>query len=116
MTPRKLPNADASVVSVTTSAATLEDLIATAASAAFTFDPQDNAVYLYNEGSNAVRILWDGNTPTASKGIELNSDTSLYLAGLPLDQIQMISTSGTVLVGVQVGRVVGNEVSFINAA
>src|SRR3990167_458616 len=98
----KIANANGTVISVTGTATLLKDLINTAGVTNTTYSGNINAADLYIEDGD-VRVLYDGNTPTASKGILLKQGTTYQFRRTPIDKLRLISTSGTVLVDVQVG-------------
>lgn len=104
MTPYKLPNANASVIAVTNTATLLEALINTAGSSSVDFPHDLDAVDLVIEDGD-VRMLYDGNTPTATKGILLQQGTIHRLRGIDFNNLKLIRVGGSnVAVGVQVGR------------
>jgi hypothetical protein len=110
----KLPNAAASLISVTATATSIYSLIDTAASSAAGLDGRNNAIDINVEDGD-IRILFDGNTPTASNGILLSSGTIYQFRGVPLTQMQLIRVGGSnVSCSVQVGRSDASETS--NAA
>lgn len=99
-----LANANASVITVTSTATTLYSLLDTAGSAANNLPGSLNAVDLVVESGSDVRILFDGNTPTASKGILLSQGAIYSFRGVPLTQLKLIRTgSSNASVSVQVG-------------
>lgn len=99
-----LANANASVITVTNTATKLYDLLDTAASASNNLPGHLNAVDLVIESGSDVRVLFDGNTPTASKGILLSQGAIYAFRGVPLTQLKLIRTGGTnASVSVQVG-------------
>lgn len=99
-----LLNANASVISVTTTATLVKDLMDTASGTANVFRPHLDAIDLYIEDGD-VRVLYDGNTPTASKGILLKRGGYYRLRKTPVSMMRLISATGsTVTVDVQVGR------------
>ena len=103
MLPYKLPNANGSVVTATSTATTIASLIATAASATVDLPNTVDSVDLMVEGSNSIRILYDGNVPTTSKGIQVKQDRFISLRGIDLGKLYLIATTGTSLVDVQLG-------------
>ena len=99
-----LANATASVITVTSTATTLYSLLDTAGSAANNLPGSLNAVDLVVESGSDVRILFDGNTPTASLGILLSQGAMYSFRGVPLTQLKLIRTgSSNASVSVQVG-------------
>lgn len=100
---QKLANADASVISITTTATSLKKLLDTAAGTAQSFGRVLDFVILVPE-DGAVRYLRDGNTPTSTKGILAAQSTPIILRGSNIDQILLISTTGgAVSASVQIG-------------
>lgn len=99
-----LANANASVITVTNTATKLYDLLDTAGSAANNLPGHLNAVDLVVESGSDVRILFDGNSPTSSKGILLSQGALYSFRGVPLTQLRLIRTgSSNASVSVQVG-------------
>jgi hypothetical protein len=101
MIPYKLPNIDGTQITATTTAASLEALISTAASESFEIPSNLDAINL-SVASGTIRILADGNEPTTTKGFPLSAGT-YKLRGLNLRKIYIIATSGTVTVDIQIG-------------
>lgn len=105
---QKLPNAAASVITVTATATSLLDLIETASSLAHGLDSSRlNAIDLTVEDGN-IRILMDGNTPTGANGLKLLSGNSYSWRGVPLTKMQLIRDTGEssdVAVSIQLGNV-----------
>ena len=109
MIPVKLANTDAHQISVTTTAASLLDLIETAGSTAHGLKGEVNAVDLVVEDGD-IRYLQD-NTPTTAKGMLVKEGQHIFLRQVNLNTLNLISTSGTVSVGVSVGISEPGEVS-----
>lgn len=108
-----LLNANASVIAVTTSAVLLQTLLDTASGSANVFRPHLDAVDLFIEDGD-VRILYDGNTPTASKGILLKRGGMYRLRRTPVSMMRLISATGSnVAVSVQIGRSEAQEPSSV---
>jgi len=99
---QKLANAAASKITVTATATNLYDLLDTAASTANDLPGSLNAVDLVVEDGD-IRMLLDGNTPTAANGILLSSGCVYSFRGIPLTKMQLIRVSSDVAVSVQVG-------------
>lgn len=96
----KLPNAAASVITVTGTSQTLEQLIRTAASDTSFEITKENAVDLFVSGAD-VRMLFDGNTPTASLGLPLSAGVMYSFRNVPLHKMRLIragSTNATVAI------------------
>lgn len=105
MLPYKLPNANATVVTATSTAATLQTLInAASGTTAINLPAQLDSCDLMVEGANGIRILYDGNTPTTTKGILVAQNKYISLRGVDLDKVKLIAASGTTLVSVQIGK------------
>jgi len=103
-----LPNANASVVTVTSTATTLYDLINTAGSTTVEFPTNLDGVDLIVEASS-VRVLFDGNVPTASKGVLLGQGVYKF-RGVNLNKCRLIRVGGSnISVGVQIGFASPNE-------
>jgi len=103
----KLPNAAASVLTVSTTALSLNTAISTAASETVSLPLDLNAIDLQVTAED-VTILYDGNTPTAANGLiagQTYDTKALSLRGISLDKLQMIRTGGSdATVRIQVGR------------
>lgn len=102
---QKLPNASASVLSVGTTASSLQDLIETSASASFDVRGLDGVDLSIESGS--VRVTFDDNVPTTSLGLLLEGVQSLRK--VDLTKMQICSTSGTISVSIQVGKTLTDE-------
>lgn len=101
----KLPNANASVITATSTATTLESLIDTAGSAASSLPSDLDAVDMaVAAGGNDILILWDGNTPTTTKGFTVTAGSYISLRGIDLKKLKLIADTGTTAVAVQVGK------------
>jgi hypothetical protein len=102
-------NANSSVITVTNTATLLSALINTAGSVTHVFPSGLNGFDIFIEDGD-VRILFDGNTPTASKGLLLKQGTVHHFRGVDFHQAKLIRTgSSNVLVDVQIGFVENNE-------
>ena len=88
-----LANANASVIAVTTSAATLLSLIDTAGSTTHTFRPHMDAFDIFVEDGD-IRLLYDSNTPTATKGILLKRGGHYRFRRTKVSQVKLISATG----------------------
>ena len=111
----KLPNANASVIAVTSTATLLKNLINTAASTTATFPGDITAVDLIIEDGD-VRMFSDGNTPTASKGVLLKQGTTYRFRGIDFHNIRLIRTGSTnVAVSVQIGYTDGGDLQDSSA-
>lgn len=100
-----LQNANSSVIAVTGTATLLRALIDTAGSVTHVFPAGINGIDLFIEDGD-VRILFDGNTPTASKGLLLKEGTVHHFRAVDFHSAKLIRTgSANVAVGVQVGFV-----------
>jgi hypothetical protein len=113
---KKLPNAAASLVTVTAAAAQLHALIATAAGSAFApDDSQDSVVVVPEDGD--VRVLFDGNTPTATQGLLLKSGSAYSFSGFPVLRMSLIRTgAANVKVSVQVGQAASGDGPLVSPA
>jgi len=110
-----LPNANASVVTVTSTATTLYDLINTAGSTTVEFPTNLDGVDLIVEASS-VRVLFDGNVPTASKGVLLGQGVYKF-RGVNLNKCRLIRVGGSnISVGVQIGFASPNELATSDVA
>ena len=113
---QKLPNAAAGKISVTSTATELLDLIETAASTAHGLATSKlNAVDIVVEDGD-IRVLFDGNTPTASNGMLLSSGMIYGFRGVPVTKMQLIRVGGSdVACSIQVGQSEKDESSFAAA-
>lgn len=113
---KQLPNAAASTISVTGVVADLASLIATAAGSAFGQDDQiDSAVIVPEDGD--VRILFDGNTPTATQGLLLKSGSAYSFSGFPVLRSTLIRTGlANVKVSVQLGQACQGDGPIVSPA
>lgn len=102
---QQLPNINASVLSVGTTASTLQALIETAGGTTFDIKGLDGIDL--NVESGSVRIFFDGNTPTTTKGLLVSGAQSFRKVNLARTSI--CSTSGTVSVSIQVGNTLDDE-------
>lgn len=98
------PNANCSTISVTSSAQTLESLINTAGSVTVNYPNGVTAVDLIIENGD-IRVLYDGNIPSASKGLLFKQGSIQRIRGVAIENIQLISVSGSaVAVDVTIGK------------
>ena len=97
---KKLPNINASVVTITSTASSLEDLIKTASSSDFSVNNLDGLDYNIESGS--IRVTFDSNTPTADEGLLLSGSGSFRFKTLSF--MKLISISGDVSMSIQVGK------------
>jgi hypothetical protein len=100
MIPFALPNIDASVLTVDTTARTLKELIEIAGAVPFNLPPNLDAIDLNVSGE--IRVASDGNIPTASKGFKLSQGV-YRLRGVNLNELRMIAASNTD-VDIQIGQ------------
>lgn len=115
MLPFKLANANASVIAVGATAKLLTAFIDTAGSASNVFPPTLDSVDIVAEDGD-IRILYDGNTPTASKGILVKQGSSIILRKIPLNQLMLIATTGTVACSVQIGQAQPEDTTDLSGA
>lgn len=98
-----LPAAAGSPISVTT-VVSLQAAIRTASSVATYEIPQDaDAIDVYVE-SGAVRISFDDTVPTTTAGFLIPTTSRRSFRGCKLSKMQIVSTSGTAVVSVMIGR------------
>lgn len=106
MKPTKLPNADGSVLTISTTAVSLESAIRTASSVATYSIANLNACDISVEAED-IRILYDKNTPTATKGIAIGANfpvKAYSLRNVPLEDVKLIRAgSADATVDIQVG-------------
>lgn len=103
----KAPNAAGSKITVTSTATGIFDLINTAASTTTVYagyPSKVNALDLIVESGSDVRVLFDGNTPTATNGLLLSQGVMYSFRGVPLDKLSLIRTgSSNAVCSLQVG-------------
>jgi len=100
----KLADAAASLITVTSTATGLYDLIDTAGASASDLKTKNlNAVDISVEDGD-VRMLMDGNTPTGANGMLLSSGNTYYYRGVPLSKMKLIRVTANVACSVQVGK------------
>ena len=102
MKPFKLSNANSSVISVGATARPLLGFIDTAGAVSHEFPPRLDSVDIVPEDGD-VRVMLDGNTPTASKGLLVKSGSALALRKVLLSDVRLIATTGTVVCSAQIG-------------
>lgn len=103
MIPYKLPAAAAHVLSVTT-VQTLQAAIRTAGSSTTYEIPQDaDAIDIYVE-SGAFRVSFDEVDPTAANGFLIPTTTFRSFRGPKLSKMKIVSTSGTAVMSIIIGR------------
>lgn len=93
----RFQNANASTISVTGTATDVFDLINTAGGTTLVragFSSKVNGLIIHPENGD-VRMLFDGNTPTASKGFLVRQGTIGTFANVPLDKLKLIRTGST---------------------
>ena len=100
---KKLPNAAAHVITVSSTAGSLTSFIAAAASADVDLTGQ-NAVDLIAR-TNGFTFLDDDNTPTATNGFQIAVGGVAQLRGVDLTNIQLIRTGASdAVIEVRVGK------------
>ena len=98
-------SAAATSISVTTTATGIYDLINTAGSTDLEragYSPEVNGIDIVVEDGN-IRYLDDGNTPTTTEGLLVETGAVLHLRHIKLDALKLISTTGTVKCGIRIG-------------
>lgn len=102
----KFQNANASKISVTSTATDIFDLINTAGSTTATragFSSNVNGIIINPEDGD-IRVLFDGNTPTASVGFLIKQGSPQIYCNVPLDKLKLIRTgSSNVAVSIAIG-------------
>ena len=92
MTEFKLPNAAAHNLTISTTAVDLQTAITAAAGEDYTPDNNVDSVLLIAE-TNEIRVLSDGNTPTASNGLLIDADGNIkgaFLKGVNPSKVKLI--------------------------
>jgi len=112
MQPIQLPNAAASILTISTTAVTLQDAIGAAGSdTGFKIPSDADGIDLICE-TNSVRFMTDGLVPTASLGTLLDSSGDIVgvnLRGTPARKVQLIRAGGSdASVSVRLGRTNNN--------
>lgn len=110
---QKLPSADSAMLTVSTTARTIEQFIALADSPTsddFEFFDGANFVELFVE-SGDIRYMLDGNTPTASLGTPAPEGSSITLMAVDLSKVKLIreGDSDATVVVVRSGEVKEGE-------
>lgn len=99
----KLPNAAAHKLTVTGTATSLFSLITTAAGQDADLEGRLNAIMLNVEDGD-IRVLFDGNNPTATEGLLLARGEKATFTGVPLSKMKLIRAgSADVTISVEVG-------------
>lgn len=110
-----LANINAALISVTGTAAALQDLADVAGSTHHAWSPKLNAVDIAVEGGD-IRMTIDGTTPTATKGFLIGTGSKLLLRNVPLANVKLIATGAAVNCSIQVGVSEDGETSVIAGA
>lgn len=114
MRPYPFQNANSSVIAVTTTATALSSLIDTAGAVTHVYRDALDAVDITVEDGD-IRMLYDSNTPTASKGILLKRGATYRFRRTPFGQMKLISATGSnVSCSVQIGHADNGESSSIS--
>ncbi len=98
----KLPNAGAHMMTVSSSAVSLETLITAAAGETFKIPNDHDAVDLFGE-VNDVRWLSDDNDPTTASGHLLAEGGVTSLRGESIKKMKLIATGSDATVSVRIG-------------
>jgi len=99
MVEQKLPNAGAHMLTISTTAVDLETAIAAAASTDFSLDNDSNFAEIVCL-TQSIRVMSDGNTPTAANGRLLDVDVataapeSIVFNGSQVKNIKLIRAGG----------------------
>ena len=112
-----LANANASVISVTGTAAYILALIDTAGSTAHTFPKAVDALDITPEDGDiriVVSPVGTGTSPTATKGFLIKQGATLMLRHTDIRTVKAISTSGTVSCSLQVGLSEQTETTVVS--
>lgn len=109
-----LPNAAATVITVTNTATSLEDLIrATTGNGGYRLPKGSqpaNALFA-QVLTNGVSYTVDGNTPTASTGFQANTLDTINEKGIDLSKVMLIRNGGTnATVMIQLAHITPDEV------
>ena len=94
MIQKKLPNAASSTITVTSTATLLTDLMDTAGSVTTNSSVKADVILISNEDED-VRILLDGNVPTAANGELIPANTMATFEGVVLAKVYLIRAGGT---------------------
>jgi len=110
----KLPNAAASKISVTSTATLLSALIDTAGGTPANLMGKLNAIDIVVEDGD-IRVLFEGNVPTALNGVLLENGTTASFRGVPLSKMRLIRAGGAdVACSVQVGQADPSESTVVS--
>ena len=94
MIQKKLPNAASSTITVGSTATLLTDLMDTAGSVTTNSSVKADYLILSNE-SEDIRILLDGNVPTASNGELIAANTITPFEAVVLEKVYLIRAGGS---------------------
>lgn len=83
--------------------ATVKTLINTAISGTFDYSKVPTVDYIRFSPEGTIRYSFDGTDPTASTGLIAVANGDYEIRGIPIDSIKFTSSSGNILVNVQVG-------------
>lgn len=89
----KLPNAAAHILTITSSATSIEELIETAGSSNVDLTWCDGVDLIAR--TNGFSYLSDGNTPTATNGLQIAAGGSVLLRGVNLANLYLIRSGGS---------------------
>lgn len=98
----QIPEIEGHKISVTTTAASLFDLINAQLSSSANFPATLNALDIYIVGGD-VRASWGAEAPTTSEGFTLKQNGLYMFRGRSLKDLQLISISGSVDCEVVIG-------------
>lgn len=103
---QKLPNAASSKIAITGTATTLLSLMTTSAGEALgVAERKLNACDIAIEGGGDARVLFDGNTPTATNGFLLARGMVYHFRGVPIHSMRLIRVgTSNVTASVQIGQ------------
>ena len=85
---------------------TLYDLINTAISGVFDYSKTPMVDYVRFSPEGTVRYTMDGSDPTASTGLIAVANGDYELIGVDIKTVKFTSSSGTIVVNIQVGACV----------
>ena len=94
MQPYKLPDAASAVLTVTSTATSLQELIRTAGSNGYQMPSHMDAVDIFVE-TNDIRLLDDGNTPTTTNGHKFAEGTIVSFRGSDISKVIIIRDGGS---------------------
>lgn len=111
-------NINGCTITITSTPTLWSDLVNTAASTDLRnagFDQKANGIDLRPD-TGSFRMMKDGNTPTASKGLEIDNEATYQGRNISLSNLILVSTGGNITCFIQPGFCNPNETSTISSS